>query len=327
MKTELSYQVNDIDAYKSKLMNWASKFDSCCILQSNRTGQDINSKNPSEKSYDLLVASGGLRCFEGNDSDSFESLKSFCSSANSWVFGFFTYDLKNELEDLKSENYDGVGMPSCHFFNPEYLFMINGNEVTLQLAEGDSEGAKKLKGEIERIDNTPEEINEIQSISQRITKEAYLKSVKEIKEHISYGNIYELNFCQEFYAEDFKINPFQLFEKLNSISETPFACFYRLDEKYLICGSPERFIRKKGSQIISQPIKGTIKRGNTEAEDLALAQNLAQSEKDKNENDDYSFWYRDLSVLKESDQLQKYTNKVVKLGQPAILKIELKKSS
>ena len=49
--------------------------------------------------------------------------------------------------------------------------------------------------------------------------------------------------------------------------------------------------------------------------------------KDKNENDDYSFWYRDLSVLKESDQLQKYTNKVVKLGQPAILKIELKKSS
>ena len=49
--------------------------------------------------------------------------------------------------------------------------------------------------------------------------------------------------------------------------------------------------------------------------------------KDKNDNEEYSFWYRDLAVLKKSSQLQEYTNKVASLGQPAILKIELKKSN
>lgn len=284
MKTALSYQVNDVETYKSKLMFWASKFETCCILHSNRIGISGNGIKEPANSYDLLVATGENRRFEGGNSDSFEGLKKFCENKDRWAFGFFTYDLKNELEDLKSENYDGVGMPDIHFFNPEYLFLVTGNEVTLQIEEGNSQVAKRIKAEIDNIENTLEEVATIQSVSRRISEEEYLKCVRNIKDHIRYGNVYELNFCQEFYASKFKLNPFDLFEKLNGISGTPFSSYYRLNDKYLICGSPERFMKKTGRRIISQPIKGTIKRGSTEAEDLTLIKELEQSTKDMNEN-------------------------------------------
>lgn len=284
MKKQLSYQVNEVEAYKSKLMFWASRFETCCILQSNGISSRSNSKTSSDTGYDLLVAAGETNRFEGGGADSFEGLKEFCGNKDRWAFGFFTYDLKNELEDLKSENYDEVEMPDIHFFNPTYLFLVNGNEITLQIEEGDDELAERMKNQIDSIEIEMTESDQIQSLSRRISREDYLKAVKEIKNHISYGNVYELNFCQEFYADNFKLNPFHLFERLNSISATPFSSYYRLNDKYLICGSPERFIKKTGPRIISQPIKGTIRRGETEAEDEALKEELKQSTKDMNEN-------------------------------------------
>jgi para-aminobenzoate synthetase component 1 len=239
--------------------------------------------NSFGSSYDLLVAAGETGHFEGGGSRSFEGLKEFCANKDRWAFGFLSYDLKNELEDLKSENYDGIGMPDIHFFNPEFLFLINGNEIILK-AEGDTQLVERIKDEIDSIEYTSLQNDKIQSVSPRISREDYLKCVKEIKDHIKYGNVYELNFCQEFYADNFNLNPFHLFQRLNDISETPFSSYYRLNDKYLICGSPERFMKKTGDRIISQPIKGTIKRGETEAEDLVLKQELAQSAKDMNEN-------------------------------------------
>ena len=56
------------------------------------------------------------------------------------------------------------------------------------------------------------------------------------------------------------------------------------NQNYLLCSSPERFLQKINDQIISQPIKGTRKRGKTAEEDNALIDQLRQSEKDKSEN-------------------------------------------
>ena len=195
MKSELSYLVKDIEVYKSKLMFWASHFDTCCILQSNRIHEGGDSMNSFGSSYDLLVAAGETGHFEGGGSRSFEGLKEFCANKDRWAFGFLSYDLKNELEDLKSENYDGIGMPDIHFFNPEFLFLINGNEIILK-AEGDSQLVERIKEEIDSMEYTSLQNDKIQSVSQRISREDYLKCVKEIKDHIRYGNVYELNLCR-----------------------------------------------------------------------------------------------------------------------------------
>jgi para-aminobenzoate synthetase component 1 len=121
-------------------------------------------------------------------------------------------------------------------------------------------------------------------IKMRIHKDAYFEKVNTMLGHIHRGDIYEANFCQEFYAEDSIINPLKTFNKLNNISQPPFAVFLKLNEFYLLCASPERYLQKQGEKIISQPIKGTAKRSRNEEKDKALKFELSQNDKERSEN-------------------------------------------
>jgi para-aminobenzoate synthetase component 1 len=121
-------------------------------------------------------------------------------------------------------------------------------------------------------------------IKKRISREEYITDIKQILAHIQRGDVYELNYCQEFYSEEAVINPAQVYLQLNDFSPMPFSCFYRLGEKYVMCASPERFLKKSGSKIIAQPIKGTIARGKNEAEDFLQKQKLLNDEKERAEN-------------------------------------------
>jgi len=118
----------------------------------------------------------------------------------------------------------------------------------------------------------------------KLTKEAYINNIKTIKEHIQQGDIYEVNYCQEFFAKQVKIKPIQLYFKLNDKSPTPFSCFVKHNDKYLLSASPERFIKKQGNKITSQPIKGTIKRGGDKVEDERLKELLYNDNKERSEN-------------------------------------------
>jgi len=102
--------------------------------------------------------------------------------------------------------------------------------------------------------------------------------------HIHRGDIYEANFCQEFYAEEALIHPLEIYTKLNAISKTPFAAFLKFNDKYLLSASPERYIKKNGNKIISQPIKGTARRSTNHDEDQALKDELKHDDKERSEN-------------------------------------------
>ena len=93
-----------------------------------------------------------------------------------------------------------------------------------------------------------------------------------------------MNYCQEFFSENTELNAEALFFRLNKKTKAPFSSFLHLDDKYLICFSPERFLRKENQQILSQPIKGTRKRSKNKEEDSQLKKELSLSEKDKSEN-------------------------------------------
>jgi len=102
--------------------------------------------------------------------------------------------------------------------------------------------------------------------------------------HINRGDIYVTNFCQEFFAEDAIIDPVNVFLQLSQISPNPFASFFKWKDNYILGASPERFLAKRGDKLISQPIKGTAKRGKTEAEDEAIKQELRNHTKELQEN-------------------------------------------
>lgn len=193
--------------------------------------------------------------------------------------GFFGYDLKNETENLTSANTDSLNFPDLYFFVPRYVIRIKGNEVEI-IGDKDAE-IFELIAQLP-INATVGEPNI--GVKARFDKKEYLAAVERIKQHILRGDIYVTNFCQEFYAEGSEIDPLAIFLKLKEVSPNPFSAFFKWKDNYILCASPERFLAKRGRKLISQPIKGTAKRGKNEAEDEAIKQELRHQTKEQQEN-------------------------------------------
>lgn len=262
---------NQINIFKQKALQWASSFDVCCCLDSNNY-KDIYSN------YDCLIAVGVKHELHTNYGNAFTKLKSFYKDHKDWMFGLLSYELKNELENLSTQHKDQLGFPDLYFFVPEYLIALQDDEI------------KILKGDLAIID----QINIIE-LDQRITKKdlnieakfdraTYLATVEKLQSHIKRGDIYEVNFCQEFFAKNALINPLAVFQELNSLSPTPFAGFFKIHHQYILSATPERFLCKRGNRLISQPIKGTAKRSNNIIEDEQIKLKLKSSTKEQAEN-------------------------------------------
>ena len=86
----------------------------------------------------------------------------------------------------------------------------------------------------------------LDSLQIRTDKEDYIKNVEKIKQHILEGDVYELNYCIEFFAERAYLDDTEVYRALNEISPMPFSTFFK-DGQYrtLICASPERFLKKR----------------------------------------------------------------------------------
>ena len=274
--------------FKSKLFDWSQQFKEITWLESN----DYNQKYSS---YDTVLAVGANSYLEIDYQNAFAELQNYRGKVNDYIFGYLSYDLKNDIEDLISNNIDGLGFAELYFFQPKKLFLIKGDELEIKYLK---EFEDEIKGDLEAILNEPFDaaciersrdtqgdiVKNDSKIHKRITKKEYLKKLETILQHIHRGDIYEMNFCQEFYAENVTINPFEVYKKLNEISKSPFATFFRNNDKYLLSSSPERFLKRESNKIISQPIKGTAKRLVNKKLDRKLAEELEKDEKERSEN-------------------------------------------
>lgn len=216
-----------------------------------------------------------------------QHLQEFVNATKGWLFGYLTYDLKNEIEALSSSNDDLIQFPALHFFSPLLVLEISGTRVTVHYDDHfiQREKVEALFKELSYAQGIkPIQKQQPVLIQAKITKPEYIAAVKQLQSHIRKGDIYEVNFCQEFFAENTVIDPVQTYQKLNAISQAPFAAYCNFGGYHLICSSPERFLRKHGMHLLSQPIKGTIRRSADPQEDVLLKNELQQSEKERSEN-------------------------------------------
>ncbi|CAN5488167.1 anthranilate synthase component I family protein [soil metagenome] len=275
MKKAFSFPIDNFTEFRNKMLNWVQPFNIFCLL-------DNRQYSFEQAAFECLLAVGSKRSIAVNAGRAFKELKDFLVGENEWLFGHLGYDLKNELEQLSSENFDGLNFPDCHFFVPEIVVQLNEQQVNIY--------CDKDAGIIfSDIDQTPSFIPQKpannSNIKSRIDPGEYLKIIKKLQQHILRGDCYEINFCQEFYAEDAVIDSLAVYERLVTLSPNPFSALYKLNDKYCICASPERYIKKTGNKIFSQPIKGTAKRNlQNAAEDELNKARLLSSEKEKSEN-------------------------------------------
>ena len=258
------------------MLNWANRFSIFCLL-------DNQQYDLSSPAFECLLAAGCKKNVEANTGKAFEQLHRFCEAeTNQWLFGHFGYDLKNETELLRSEHFDGIGFDDLHFFVPEIVVKLTAGSVNI-FSEQDPEA---IFNEINSLPGSISDLNELSvTIQNRISRDEYITIIKKLQSHILRGDCYEINFCQEFFAEHAKVNPLFLYQRLTALSPNPFSVFYKKQDKYCLCASPERYLKKKGDSVFSQPIKGTSKRYPGDPEkDEARKQYLLESRKERSEN-------------------------------------------
>lgn len=261
------------------MLSWGSRFNICCFLDNNEyqlTGQNA----------EALLAADAVEVLQCSAGTAFEQLREFYTASPGWLFGHLSYDLKNETERLRSTHPDGIGFPDMYFFRPRYLLRLQQRELTISGERLTETEARHILAECLREPaDTPVGITwKPFPLQSPIDQHYYLETVKSLQEHIRKGDCYEVNFCREQFAQAAIPDPLLLFRRLNALSPAPFAAYYKTGHKHLACSSPERFLQKKGSRLISQPIKGTAKRSADPAQDALLRDALLQSAKEQSEN-------------------------------------------
>ena len=233
--------------------------------------------------FNVLAGFGALAVWD-KDIIQFEN---DAASLKDWFLGYFSYDLKNEFEPLlSSKNPNMSGFQGFGFFRPRFMvrriednwhFGYETDYNTLQEAQNflDEIRAQAVH---ENYDLPP------LTFQSNVSRDEYLQTVEKLKKHIRKGDVYEINYCIDFFCENVALDPARVFSELMKVAPMPFSALLRHDDSFLMSASPERYLRKRGARVISQPMKGTAKRNAVRQEDIQIMKNLAGSDKERAEN-------------------------------------------
>lgn len=278
MRRSKKYHISATPNLKDKILTWAQQFREVVWLDSNAYAQ-------KHSTFQSILAVDAFTAIQTDCQGAFKQLEEYQTLTKDWLFGFLGYDLKNDVEQLSSKNNDELDFPDLYFFQPKRLFLFSENEVEIQYLNCMEDELETDWQEILStvITETSPRKNSVK-IQLRTSKDNYFTKVEKMLEHIHLGNIYEANFCQEFYSENVDIEPLTTFLHLNKISQSPFASYLKIDHLFALSASPERYLKRTGNTVISQPIKGTAKRLSSKSKDQILKTKLKQDPKELSEN-------------------------------------------
>jgi para-aminobenzoate synthetase component 1 len=220
-----------------------------------------------------------------SDAHCLDRLQDFINENESkYIFGALNYNLKNEIYNLESSKEDRINFPTILFWVPKYVVKIQQEHFDFVQGEKNEESFAFLNYFLEEeTDLNFHHYND--RIKPRLKKSDYLEKIKKIKSYLQRGDVYEVNFCQEFFADNIEI-PFELdlYFKLNQIAKAPFSSYLKFDEFTVFCNSPERFIEFKNGTLTTQPMKGTAARNENEKMDQFNKKDLENNPKERSEN-------------------------------------------
>ena len=260
--------------FKQRLLRWLQEFTCVAFLDSN------NHKHDAYSTHDCIAGCADALVETGNKP--FADI-AVVSNSGRHLFGFFGYDVKNKIEQLQSEKPGRTGFPDVCFFAADTVVELKDTEARITT----SGNAISIFESISNVnlDDDPVEPHVNVEPEHRTTKKKYIETVNALRKHIEDGDFYELNYCQEFFCEAVDIDPLLLFERMNKRTAAPFAAFMKFNHLFMLSASPERFLKRVGGTLVSQPIKGTAPRDLSDANrDASLKQALRESEKEKAEN-------------------------------------------
>lgn len=279
-KNKQVFLLDNPSLFKVRILYWSNQYEVCTFL-------DTHAYDSPYGAIDCIAAVNPVS-FIALDSVNAEAVDTFIQKhGGEWIFAHFNYEYHRITKPNTKANL--TDFPLAYLYTPAIVIELAGNEVIIQ---SDTENPQILFDQINSflLPSLSEQSNDqsaapTTSILPYISKAAYLENIDKILALIRRGDFYEINYCQAFEVPHLSTHPVEVYSKLTEVSPTPFACFYKNSSNYLLCASPERYLQKKGNQLISQPIKGTIKRNlHNDADDKLQVEALQNSSKDKSEN-------------------------------------------
>ena len=240
-----------------------------------------------EQNFALLHYPNGLAylclgvkdSFSGSNNLSWDALDAFLLKNNGqFVVSLLGYDVKNSIENLASNNVDYMTAPDWVYFVPESVYKLDNDSFELIFGVEDD-------ALVDELFSQPVAKNPHFELKPAIDKSQYIQQVQLAKEQIQQGNCYELNFCQNF--ESFNIedlDTWSVFRIALQNMQAPFSAYMQWNGHAMMGVSPERFIKKEGSKLVSQPIKGTRPRMKNVVADEAMKSELLNDPKERAEN-------------------------------------------
>ncbi|MDQ3392629.1 MAG: chorismate-binding protein, partial [Bacteroidota bacterium] len=229
-RLECTIEVNDINSFIKKALNFSITFSHCTYFNNNNLPYLYGA-------FPQMLMMGCHKLIDPNSSDAFEAIKNAHDTEPDWYTGYFGYDLKNICEELKSENLDRIGFPDFLFFQPEHVLIFDNNFVKI-LSFADPYSLFQSIQDFSVIEDPvqQQEMGKGPSGWQAAMEiEEYLHKTEAIREHIINGDMYEMNYCMEFFAENQQIDPLATYIILNKISPMPFSVFGKFYDKFLLC--------------------------------------------------------------------------------------------
>lgn len=284
MYLDFEFDFSDTDIVFDKLLKMSDNYSSFCFFDNNNYTHDTYHR------FEKLVAIGSIDEISFNNSETNHNINEIDDFLNNnklnWKFLYLNYSLKNCFEKLSSNNIDPLDFHDIYIFIPKFVFIETNNHIKLQYhcdieIEEVNYFVEKLKSEF--IDNKGVTKPKIK-LTPRINKTEYIESIDKIRNNIKLGDIYEMNFCQEFFTYSKNFDTINTFRKLKDYSPAPFAAYFKENHRYLLSSSPERYIQKQGKKLISQPIKGTARRSSDINIDNQIKLAMQASEKERAEN-------------------------------------------
>src|SRR5690606_38556999 len=182
----------DIQLFKRKALQWAQQFEEVCFFQSNGYADEYSQ-------IDSLLAVQATACFTAFEGQVFQDLEKFrAKHPHCWMPGFLSYDLKTEIEELTTSSPNRLGFPEAYFFIPAVIISFRRDQVEIQGLQPETIYNSIFSTEFP----TEPSLSSLNiEVRKRMSKEAYIEAFNQMIQHIQQGDIYEVNLCQEFYAE------------------------------------------------------------------------------------------------------------------------------
>ncbi len=257
--------------FVAKALRWAASFEHFFYFTNNNIAYPYNG-------FEHRLCVGAATILEGNKLEILSQIE----YKNRYWCGYVAYNLKNQIELLHSSSNATIPFPNLGFVAPLYVITFGKDTAMIDSEEVHPQVIFETIINID-LSAQPKQNKSLQIIA-TVNHETYLQQIEKIKQHLWQGDIYEMNYCIEFTASAAALDYIDIFSQLNQQSPMPFAVLAKTPNGVVMCASPERFLKKQHHKIISQPIKGTMRRSPDAILDEILKNQLRNSEKEQAEN-------------------------------------------